>query len=627
MLRTRFTLGLLPLLLLFLVVGVYAIRLSQELGDSVEDLFARNFRSIRVVRDLREAAAQMNVALGDARQGGNLAGARRRFVEQSTRFQRSLNDELVAQPEADRAELLNALDAQERVFVRAGSETLRLGSLGGLDLMKEAETAFFTLNRSLDELLERDYRAIYGAETRMRDRIDASLRLLVGAMLGAVALFFYLAWRLAHSFLQPIQALTASATALGAGDLEREVPVTSKDELGQLAKAFNAMAVHLRAYRDATLAKVLRTQRTMEATLTSTPEPVFVVGRDGTQEVRNPAAEQLAQSPDFAAGFPPALAEPLAAVLATGTHYLPTDYARVVTLRVAREDRHYLPRILAIGDKLTEFKGAAVILQDVTKFRLLDDAKTNLVGTVSHELKSPLTSLRMAVYLLLEQKIAGLTPTQQELLETARRCRPAPAHPRQPAGSRAAGGRRLEPGPEPHAGRGPARRGGGGGPGFPRAGGADAGGAARSRAGGRGDQRGCRAAAPRVHQPAHERREVLPAARDRDPRRRVRPARVCPLCGQRSGPGRPARGAAACVRPVLSRPRPGQHRRRARLSDRPRDCRGPWRQHQLHRRARLRHDLPVPAAAVRILTTKGPKPAMSSIKPIARGTAGHSMQP
>ncbi len=208
--------------------------------------------------------------------------------------------------------------------------------------------------------------------------------------------------------------------ALGGGDLEREVPVTSSDELGQLARAFNTMAVHLRAYRDATLAKVLRTQRTMEATLTSTPEPVFVVGRDGTTEVRNPAAEELAKSADFATGFPPGLAEPLAEVLRTGGHYLPTDYARVVTLRVGREDRHYLPRILAIGDKLTEFKGAAIILQDVTKFRLLDDAKTNLVGTVSHELKSPLTSLRMAVYLLIEQKIAGLSATQHELLETVR---------------------------------------------------------------------------------------------------------------------------------------------------------------------------------------------------------------
>ena len=420
MLRTRLTLGLLPLLLLFLVVCVYAVRTSQELGDSVEAIFARNFRSIRVVQDLREAAAQINASLGDARQNGNVAPARRRFLEQSTRFKRALNDELLAQPAEEKAALLNALDDQFQSLMRAGNETLRLGSLGGLELLKRTETAFFSVNRTLDALLERDHREIYGAETRMKSRIDDSLRLLVIAMIGAVLLFFYLAWRLADSFLKPIQAVTASAVALGAGDLDREVPVTSKDELGQLAKSFNAMAVHLRAYRDATLAKVLRTQRTMEATLTSTPEPVFVVGKDGTQEVRNPAAEQLAQSPDFAAGFPPALAEPLAQVLATGSHYLPTDYARVITLRVAREDRHYLPRILAIGDKLTEFKGAAVILQDVTKFRLLDDAKTNLVGTVSHELKSPLTSLRLAVYLLLEQKIAGLTPTQQELLETAR---------------------------------------------------------------------------------------------------------------------------------------------------------------------------------------------------------------
>jgi signal transduction histidine kinase len=372
------------------------------------------------VQDLREAAAQMNVALGEARQDGNLAGARRRFLEQSTRFKRSLNEELIGQPATDKADLLNALDEQLQNFIRAGNETLRLGSLGGLELLKRTETAFFSVNRTLDALLDRDHREIYGAETRMKARIDDSLRLLVAAMLGAVLLFFYLAWRLADSFLKPIQAVTASAVALGAGDLAREVPVTSNDELGQLARTFNAMAVHLRAYRDATLAKVLRTQRTMEATLTSTPEPVFVVARDGTQEVRNPAAEQLAQSPDFAQGFPAALAETLAQVLATGVHYLPTDYARVVTCRVAREDRHYLPRILAIGDKLTEFKGAAVILQDVTKFRLLDDAKTNLVGTVSHELKSPLTSLRMAVYLLLEQKIPGLTPTQQELLETAR---------------------------------------------------------------------------------------------------------------------------------------------------------------------------------------------------------------
>lgn len=419
MLRTRLTLGLLPLLLLFLLVCLYAVRTNQQLGESVEGILSRNFHSIRVVQDLREASAQMNNALGDARQG-DPAAALPRFTEGRARFKRGLNDELLAQPGREKVERLNALDAHFQQFAQVGDETLRMGTLHTLDLLKRNEAAFFAVNHALDELLERDHQEIAGAEARVKTRIDDSLRLLVAAMIVVVVLFFYLAWRMADAFLRPIQALTASAVALGAGDLEREVPVTSQDELGKLGRAFNTMAAHLRAYRDATLAKVLRTQRTMEATLTSTPEPVFVVGRDGTHEVRNPAAEELAHSPDFANGFPPALAGPLADVLRTGGHYLPTDYAKVVTLRVAREDRHYLPRILAIGDKLTEFKGAAVILQDVTKFRLLDDAKTNLVGTVSHELKSPLTSLRMAVYLLLEQKLEGLTGTQRELLETVR---------------------------------------------------------------------------------------------------------------------------------------------------------------------------------------------------------------
>jgi len=158
----------------------------------------------------------------------------------------------------------------------------------------------------------------------------------------------------------------------------------------------------------------------MEATLTSTPDPLFVVAKDGTHEVRNPAAEELAATAEFAGGFPEELAKHLQEVLNSGTHYLPTGYDQVVTARLGREERYYLPRILAIGDALTGFGGAAMILQDVTKFRLLDDAKSNLVGTVSHELKTPLTSLRMAVYLLLEQQVGPLLPSQRDLLETAR---------------------------------------------------------------------------------------------------------------------------------------------------------------------------------------------------------------
>jgi NtrC-family two-component system sensor histidine kinase KinB len=232
----------------------------------------------------------------------------------------------------------------------------------------------------------------------------------------------FLSYRLARSFLRPIQALKDSAVALGDGRLDRDVPVGSDDEIGELARTFNAMADKLRAYRQATTEKMLLTQRTMEATLTSVPDPVFIVSGTGAHELRNPAAEALAQSSDFASGFPPVLAEPLQRVLATGRHYLPTGYEHTVMLCVGRETKHFLPRILAIGDAPAGFGGAALLLHDVTKFRLLDDAKSNLVGTVSHELKTPLTSMRLALYLLLEknQNLGQLTAAQRELIETAR---------------------------------------------------------------------------------------------------------------------------------------------------------------------------------------------------------------
>jgi NtrC-family two-component system sensor histidine kinase KinB len=61
-----------------------------------------------------------------------------------------------------------------------------------------------------------------------------------------------------------------------------------------------------------------------------------------------------------------------------------------------------------------------VLLADVTRFRLLDQAKSDLVATASHGLKTPLTSIRLALHLLLEEAVGPLTPKQTELLLDAR---------------------------------------------------------------------------------------------------------------------------------------------------------------------------------------------------------------
>jgi two-component system, NtrC family, sensor histidine kinase KinB len=418
MLRTRLYLGLLPLLLLIVATGGYAIYVCRDLAGSLSRDLLNNYQAVIACQRMRESASLMTSALSPPVLG---AEERRVFEDYRNQFKRDLDAQSMMSVGSGRASFVATLENAFNQLSAAGERQLRAGGSQTLGLgISAANQALFPVHKAIDDLTQRDYAAAKRTAFEVEDLAAATERVMLITIAGGLVLSLFLAWRLASSLLGPIRMLTASAVALGEGDLDREVPELSRDELGQLARAFNTMAGKLRSYRDATLARVLRAQRTMEATLTSAPDPVFVVGRDGTQEVRNPAAEQLAHLPEFTSGFPPELAEPLARVLESGEHYVPGDYGRAVSLRVGREDRHYLPRILAVGDKLTEFSGAAIILQDVTKFRLMDDAKTNLVGTVSHELKTPLTSLRMALYLLLEQNLSALSQQQKELLEDAR---------------------------------------------------------------------------------------------------------------------------------------------------------------------------------------------------------------
>jgi two-component system, NtrC family, sensor histidine kinase KinB len=419
MLRTRLLFGLLPLLLVLVATGAYAIRVCHQLAGPLQRDLVADYRAALGCQDMRTSATLMSNALALA-SAADSVGARRSFDEHRAAFTRELMVQSESSAGKPREHYVEELDAAFGDFSRRCETVLSGNASASLDDLRENEAALFRVLKSLDRLTANDYAASRDTEKRAEQLASTAVGVLSVAIGGAVALSALLAWLTASSLLMPIKALTASATALGEGDLDTAVPEFSRDELGILARSFNTMAAKLREYREATVARVLRTQRTMEATLTSTPDPLFVVSADGTSEVRNPAAEELSRLPEFSGGLPDALAEPLSSVLATGEHYLPTDYGRVVTFRVGREDRHYLPRILSIGDKLTEFKGAALILQDVTKFRLLDDAKTNFVGTVSHELKTPLTGLRMAVYLLLEKTLGPLEPAQREMLESAR---------------------------------------------------------------------------------------------------------------------------------------------------------------------------------------------------------------
>src|SRR5204863_8358608 len=126
-----------------------------------------------------------------------------------------------------------------------------------------------------------------------------------------------------RSFLAPIHYVTRSAVAIDAGDLDQSVPVPARDELGELAQSFNRMARQLRDYRQSQSARLLRAQRTSQATIDSFPDPVVVLDPGGVVEMANPAARKLlgvsarqeGQATDCVWHPPEPLREPLARAL------------------------------------------------------------------------------------------------------------------------------------------------------------------------------------------------------------------------------------------------------------------------------------------------------------------------
>jgi NtrC-family two-component system sensor histidine kinase KinB len=433
-LQTRFVLAGALLVLTTVVSGLWSAwtfaRLSTVVGDTLRDSQA----TIDLTTALAGALEREDDALLLALSGKAAAAREQRDAE------RQRGDELYRRlgavlGDGEERDLAGQLRRELDAYRRAGSDLIAAVREGAAPA--EPPAALQHYHEQVNPLLrqavatcarirEVNFRQMQQAGTRARDEAGKATGVVAGVCLAAVLLASLVAAWLARSVLRPVRELTASVEALRRGDFDRRVPATSGDELGQLAAGFNRMAESLAEYRRSSLGELLVAKSTLEATLNALPDAVFVLDPDGRLVAVNPPGQAVLQARHAAGatrlqelpllpGHREAVDRALAGQPGNGSR---TDFSQALTVKLAGSPHRLLVKAVPIPEFLPRRTGAVVVLDDVTEFAQLDELRSELIGVASHELKTPLTSLRMNL-LLLGERADNLTPRQHEILAAA----------------------------------------------------------------------------------------------------------------------------------------------------------------------------------------------------------------
>jgi signal transduction histidine kinase/HAMP domain-containing protein len=246
--------------------------------------------------------------------------------------------------------------------------------------------------------------------------------LILSAIFLLLGLMVWTGRSILKRVLDPIQELTHSVHEISKGNLDLKLAIKSKDELGQLAAAFNSMAGRLKDSQRLAGDRLLHITKTAQMAI-SFSDPVAVFGSSGRLELCNLVAEEVFELKIGMTLKESSLAhmESLVwAVLDTGRAYEPSGYSEAFQIFYKGREKFVLPRLLPVLDSNQQVVGVTLAMIDVTALRKLDEMKSGLIATVSHQLKNPLTSLRMSAHLLLEDSSGPLTSRQMELAVTAR---------------------------------------------------------------------------------------------------------------------------------------------------------------------------------------------------------------
>ena len=252
------------------------------------------------------------------------------------------------------------------------------------------------------------------------------------AIVITIILTGFATWLIVRITTRQIREVTSASRKIAAGDLKQNIVIHSRDEAGELGKAFNEMAGNIRKLIEG----ISTEQSKLNTVLTNMADGVIVTDKEGNITLANRTAEKL-----FNFQVAPLITKSV--IEATHDHEIDNLAKRCLATREQLNNQIELKpagkylRVIAIPISGKFLSGCLLLFQNLTELRNLQTMRQELVGNISHDLRTPLTGIKIMVETLqdgaindkktavdfltrIENEVDRLTQMVSELTELSR---------------------------------------------------------------------------------------------------------------------------------------------------------------------------------------------------------------
>jgi signal transduction histidine kinase len=386
-LKSKVSLGLTFLFLVILLIGGLGAFFIYRIGSESKEILKDNYDSIIFSKSMMEALDEMNAGV---------KGAFEKFEVNLTK--------------------------QEKNITEPGEKELtrNIRSASGTLLTKYSPEEASAVRKILYKVIDVNMQAIVRKNNIAQHTINKVL--LYMGFLGSICflLVFTFILNFPGYIANPIRDLTASIQQIANKNYSERLHFESKDEFGELATAFNSMAQRLDDYENSSLAKLMFEKKRIETIINNMKDPIIGLNeKEKILFVNEEAGKILGLDPKSLIGkqgLEVARNNDLMRAL------LGSDEAlKPFKIYADGKESYFNREILFVSGK-NEKDGSAVnlgkviLLKNITKFQELDLAKTNFIATISHELKTPIASIKLSTKLLEDVRVGNVNPEQKELI-------------------------------------------------------------------------------------------------------------------------------------------------------------------------------------------------------------------